>query len=153
MARVMQMKQNSSITTPAPGQSSDGTANVVVKTPDPGAGEQTGLVATSNGAQADTGVPLPPNLDGSSTPANHPPKHAWEHVDDVVAILKTAYPLLTLTLETMVDQINQRFRATSEEEIYRYTFMLLQDGVSVSMSDLTIEPRTEAITELWISFS
>lgn len=147
----MQMKQNSSTAT-APGQSSDGSANVVVKTPDPGTGEQNGQTTTSNGAQADTGA-LPPNLDGSSTPANHPAKHAWEHVDDVVAILKTAYPLLTLTLETMVDQINQRFRATSEEEIYRYTFMLLQDGVSVSMSDLTIEPRTEAITELWISFS
>ncbi|KAI6119305.1 FAT domain-containing protein, partial [Pisolithus croceorrhizus] len=56
-------------------------------------------------------------------------RHAWEHVDEVVQILKTAFPLLILTMETMVDQILQRFKATSEEEIYRLICMLLQDAI------------------------
>lgn len=56
-------------------------------------------------------------------------RHAWEYVDEVVQILKTAFPLLILTMETMVDQILQRFKATSEEEIYRLICMLLQDAI------------------------
>ncbi|KAI6047148.1 hypothetical protein EDC04DRAFT_2864285 [Pisolithus marmoratus] len=56
-------------------------------------------------------------------------RHAWEHVDEVVQILKTAFPLLILTMETMVDQILQRFKATPEEEIYRLICMLLQDAI------------------------
>ncbi|TDL29737.1 hypothetical protein BD410DRAFT_736870 [Rickenella mellea] len=59
----------------------------------------------------------------------HSAKVASDNVDEIVSILKTAYPLLTLTLETMVDQFTNRFRATAEEEIYRFTFMLLQDGI------------------------
>lgn len=58
-------------------------------------------------------------------------KHPWEYVDEIVSILKTAYPLLALNLETMVDQLSQRFRSSPEEEIYRFTYMLLQDGVQV----------------------
>lgn len=56
-------------------------------------------------------------------------KHDYEFVDEIVAILKTAFPLLVLTLETMVDQFNMKFKPTPEEEIYRFTFMLLQDGI------------------------
>jgi transformation/transcription domain-associated protein len=66
----------------------------------------------------------------STTP--HTVKQDWEYVDEIVAILKTASPLLALTLETMVDQCSTKFKATPEEEIYRFTFMLLQDGLSVS---------------------
>lgn len=56
-------------------------------------------------------------------------RQAWEHVDEVVQILKTAFPLLILSMETMVDQILQRFKATPEEEIYRFICMLLQDAI------------------------
>lgn len=58
-------------------------------------------------------------------------RQAWEHVDEVVQILKTAFPLLILSMETMVDQIFQRFKATTEEEIYRLICMLLQDAIQV----------------------
>lgn len=58
-------------------------------------------------------------------------KIAWEYIEEVVQILKTAFPLLILSLETMVDQISQRFKATPEEEIYRLVCMLLQDAVQV----------------------
>jgi transformation/transcription domain-associated protein len=61
-------------------------------------------------------------------------RQSWEHVDEVVQILKTAFPLLILSMETMVDQILQRFKATPEEEIYRLICMLLLDAVQVSNS-------------------
>ncbi|KAH7887705.1 hypothetical protein F5I97DRAFT_1804974 [Phlebopus sp. FC_14] len=75
----------------------------------------------STGSQATTSVPN----EGQSSYAV---RQAWEHVDEVVQILKTAFPLLILSMETMVDQIVQRFKATPEEEIYRLICMLLQDA-------------------------
>ncbi|KAI0832419.1 atypical/PIKK/TRRAP protein kinase [Trametes gibbosa] len=56
-------------------------------------------------------------------------RQSWELIDEIVQILKTAFPLLILTLETVVEQIAQRFKASSEEEIYRLTCMLLQDAM------------------------
>lgn len=75
----------------------------------------------------------------SSLPGQHPAteqptytvRQGWEHVDEVVQILKTAFPLLILSMETMVDQILQRFKAPPEEEIYRLISMLLQDAIQV----------------------
>lgn len=84
-----------------------------------------------------------PHADASSSnsaPGQHPttevqPIHTlrqgWEYVDEVVQILKTAFPLLILSMETMVDQILQRFKAPPEEEIYRLISMLLQDAIQV----------------------
>jgi hypothetical protein len=47
-------------------------------------------------------------------------------------MLKTAFPLLILSMETTVDQISHRFKATQEEEIYRLICMLLQDAMQVT---------------------
>lgn len=63
-------------------------------------------------------------------------RQSWDLVDEVTQILKTAFPLLILTLETVVEQILQRFKASPEEEIYRLTCMLLQDAMSVRSSTL-----------------
>ncbi|KAF9224621.1 FAT-domain-containing protein [Gyrodon lividus] len=52
-----------------------------------------------------------------------------EHVDEVVGILKTTFPLLILRVETMVDQILQRFNAPPQDEIYQLICMLLQDAI------------------------
>ncbi|CAG8473496.1 8844_t:CDS:10, partial [Racocetra fulgida] len=37
-------------------------------------------------------------------------KQPWEHTEDVMSILKTSFPLLALSIETMVDQIQQQSR-------------------------------------------
>jgi transformation/transcription domain-associated protein len=62
----------------------------------------------------------------------YPVRQASDHVEEVLQILKTAFPLLILSMETLVEHINQRFKATPEEEIYRLVCMLLQDAVQVS---------------------
>jgi transformation/transcription domain-associated protein len=75
------------------------------------------------------GQPPPVQPTNDTTPAQ--PKQPWEYVDEILNVMKTGHPLMILTIETMVDQILQRFKATSEEEIYRLICMLLGDAVQV----------------------
>lgn len=73
-----------------------------------------------------------------------------EHVEEIMAILKTAYPLLALSLESLVDQINQRFKCTADEDAYRLGVALLNDGVQYlnrlgnPKDDAKLPPITEA---------
>ncbi|RKP06117.1 phosphatidylinositol kinase, partial [Thamnocephalis sphaerospora] len=66
----------------------------------------------------------------AATPAVHR-EHPWEHIDDIMSILKSTNPLLALTIETMIDQILQRLKPTSEEDMYRLLVALLTDGIQV----------------------
>lgn len=77
-------------------------------------------------------------------------RKSWEHVDEIMGILKTAYPLLALSLESLVDQINQRFKCTADEDAYRLSVALLNDGVQYlnrlgnPRDDAKLPPVTEA---------
>jgi transformation/transcription domain-associated protein len=77
----------------------------------------------------------------ASVPNSHPtpdtataftPRLAGDHIEELFQILKTAFPLLVLSMETLVDQITTRFKATPDEEAYRILCILLQDFLSVS---------------------
>ncbi|EPQ59490.1 hypothetical protein GLOTRDRAFT_136350 [Gloeophyllum trabeum ATCC 11539] len=108
----------------------------------------------SDGTVPDVQRPAPPisgAQTGNDASAYHPMRQAWEYVEEVVNILKTAFPLLILSLETLIDQINQRFKATPEEDIYRFVCMLLLDGVNTYLSrvpmaedDGQLPPQTQA---------
>ncbi|TFY70158.1 hypothetical protein EVG20_g2846 [Dentipellis fragilis] len=89
--------------------------------PDNRQGTDSGHASASGGETS-----KPTSADGASS---YPVRQSWEYVDEVVQILKTAFPLLVLSMETMVDQLVQRFKATPEEEIYRLICMLLQDAL------------------------
>lgn len=67
--------------------------------------------------------------DSASHPVSAAVRRSWEYVEEIMGILKTAYPLLTLSLESLVDQINQRFKCTADEDAYRLGVALLNDGV------------------------
>jgi transformation/transcription domain-associated protein len=77
-------------------------------------------------------------------------KQSLEHVEAIMGILKTAYPLLALSLESLVDQINQRFKCTADEDAYRLGVALLNDGVQYlnrlgnPRDDAKLPPITEA---------
>lgn len=60
-----------------------------------------------------------------------PLRGAWDHIEEVNQILKTAFPLLILCMETLVDQINSHFKVSGEEDIYRLICMLMQDAIQV----------------------
>ncbi|BFZ59893.1 transcription-associated protein 1 [Saitoella coloradoensis] len=109
-----------------------------------------GEVKTENG----TGTPRQSAAVKPASPAVASPqvhnRQPWEHVDDIMSILKTAYPLLALSMETMVDQIQQRFKCPPDEDAYRLIVALLNDGVqyigrlSSPSEDTKLPPATEA---------
>lgn len=72
----------------------------------------------------------------SATPLGH--RHPWEHIDEIHAILKTAFPLLALSMEMIVDQVSTRFKPLPDEDIYRLISALLADGIQVSVHFLSI---------------
>ncbi|EMR10214.1 hypothetical protein PNEG_01486 [Pneumocystis murina B123] len=73
----------------------------------------------------------------------------WEHVDEIMSILKTAYPLLALSMETMVDQIQQRFKCTPDEDAYRLIVALLNDGIQYigRLTTVTSETKLPPVTQ------
>jgi len=87
-------------------------------------------------SQASTGAENPsqalaaPSVAVSESMASHP-RQAWEHVDEILQTLKTTFPLLILSLETMVDQIQHKFKPSPEEDVYRHVSLLLSDAVQV----------------------
>lgn len=60
-------------------------------------------------------------------------KQPWEHTEEIMSVLKTAFPLLALSMETVVDQIQKYFKCPSDEDAYRLIVALLNDGLSVRL--------------------
>lgn len=78
-------------------------------------------------------TPGPPQLPiGAHPGAAQGHRHPWEHVDEIMSILKTAFPLLALSMEMIVDQIASRFKPGPDEDIYRLVSALLSDSLQVS---------------------
>lgn len=59
-----------------------------------------------------------------------PPRQPWELCEEIVNLLKTSFPLLSLTMEKMVDQITIRAKPSSDEDIYRFFAALLTDSIT-----------------------
>ncbi|KAG9590565.1 hypothetical protein KCV04_g21350, partial [Aureobasidium melanogenum] len=58
------------------------------------------------------------------------PKKPWDHTEELTQTLKTAFPLLALSMETMVDQVQKYFKCTLDEDAYRLIVALLNDGLA-----------------------
>lgn len=67
--------------------------------------------------------------DGTTTAAGQK-KPPWELTDEIMSVLKTAFPLLALSMETMVDQIQKYFKCPPDEDAYRLIVALLNDGLA-----------------------
>jgi transformation/transcription domain-associated protein len=94
------------------------------------------IAATPQAPNANVGTPttqasqsVPPPTPGvpNGTPSKKPP---WEHTEEILLVLKTAFPLLALSMETMVDQIQKHFKCPPDEDAYRLIVALLNDGLS-----------------------
>ncbi|KAI9760646.1 MAG: anaphase promoting complex subunit cdc16 [Chaenotheca gracillima] len=77
----------------------------------------------------------PPNGFGQTASQTQPQapsskKYPWEFTEDIMSTLKTAFPLLALSMETMVDQIQKHFKCPPDEDAYRLIVALLNDGLS-----------------------
>ena len=58
-----------------------------------------------------------------------PSRYPADYVEEILNILKTAFPLLALTMENMAEQLQQRFKPSNDEDIYRLTNALLNDAL------------------------
>lgn len=68
------------------------------------------------------------------TPSTSEPRRSpVDYTDDLLAILKTGYPLLSLSMENMVEHIVQRLRSTADEDLYRVIVTLLSEAFQVSL--------------------
>ncbi|KAK9459333.1 uncharacterized protein V1516DRAFT_508906 [Lipomyces oligophaga] len=85
----------------------------------------------NRGNPSQPGTGQVPGMNPGSPQVAHPPvqMQPWEYVEEILGILKTAFPLLTLSMETFVDQIYQRFKCSEDEDAYRLVAALLSDGV------------------------
>ncbi|KAL4938978.1 hypothetical protein BDV06DRAFT_44315 [Aspergillus oleicola] len=63
-------------------------------------------------------------------PEKETQKKPWEYSDEIMSGLKTAFPLLALSMETMVDQIHKNFKCPPDEDAYRLIVALLNDGLA-----------------------
>jgi phosphatidylinositol kinase/protein kinase (PI-3 family) len=66
-----------------------------------------------------------------STSQPQQPRKPWEYVEEILRTLRTAYPLLVVSMEGIVDSINTRFKCPWDEDSYRLIVALLNDGISV----------------------
>lgn len=108
---------------------------------------------TANGDHGTSGNPnaadatpkAEPNGDSQSAPdqeAEQPvPKKPWEYSEEIMSVLKTTFPLLALSIESMVDQIQKHFKCPPDEDAYRLIVALLNDGLSVCLNLLASKLR------------
>ena len=92
---------------------------------------------TANGEQAPNGAEPPKSeQDGeghtaADIPADNTPKKPWEYAEEINAKLKTLFPLLAYSMESMVDQISKHFKCPPDEDAYRLIVALLNDALNV----------------------
>ncbi|KAI8370186.1 hypothetical protein EDC96DRAFT_563874 [Choanephora cucurbitarum] len=85
--------------------------------------------ANSNEIKPSPSSATTPTASNSSTTPTHP-------LDEIMAMLKTGYPLLALSMETMVDQIQLKFKPQADEDMYRLVVALYNEGAQQLLSRL-----------------
>jgi transformation/transcription domain-associated protein len=104
-----------------------------------GESKREGTAAAPSNSDVPQTPAVPPNSQpGGSESGPSFPRQPWEHIEELFQILKTSFPLLILGMETIVDQLTARFKASPEEEIYRLVCMLMQDCLMVSQTSLQL---------------
>ena len=58
-------------------------------------------------------------------------KKPWEYVDEIMSALKTTFPLLALSMETIGDQVQKHFKCPPDEDAYRPIVARLNAALSV----------------------
>ena len=92
--------------------------------------ETTQPTQESQGPKADDQEQPAIKADQSSTKVEEEkPLKPWEYMESIVTQLKTSFPLLALSLESMVDQISRNFKCPPDEDAYRLIVALLNDAL------------------------
>ncbi|CAK7272887.1 transcription-associated protein 1 [Sporothrix epigloea] len=54
----------------------------------------------------------------------------WDHMEQILVVLKSSFPLLALSMETVIDQISKHLKCPPDEDAYRLIVALLNDAMS-----------------------
>ncbi|CEP07551.1 hypothetical protein [Parasitella parasitica] len=87
--------------------------------------------------------PLPAQINTSATAASP--------LDEIMSMLKTGYPLLALSMETMVDQIQLKFKPQADEDMYRLVVALYNEGAQQLLTRLTNPNDTFQLTHATVA--
>ncbi|KAI8605964.1 hypothetical protein EDD21DRAFT_315697 [Dissophora ornata] len=148
--------QPASVADAADGKRTASTTSATATTTAAAGSAATTAAAASSAAAATTASPSTASATaGASTGTGYgaTPGHGSDpasHVDDIMNILKTAFPLLALSMESMVDQIQQRLKPSPEEDMYRLIVALLTDSFQQLFQRLILNNDSEqlsAVTE------
>ncbi|KAI7899883.1 uncharacterized protein BX663DRAFT_576399 [Cokeromyces recurvatus] len=71
--------------------------------------------------------------------------------DEIMSMLKTGYPLLALTMETMVDQIQLKFKPQPDEDMYRLVVALYNEAIQQLLSRLINPNDTLQLTHTTVA--
>ncbi|KAL2136937.1 hypothetical protein VTI74DRAFT_98 [Chaetomium olivicolor] len=106
--------------------------------------------AKTEGGDSNAPAAQPPAANAGEQTSAGQKKPPWELTEEIMSVLKTAFPLLALSMETMVDQIQKHFKCPPDEDAYRLIVALLNDGLAyVSRmpasyaKDVKLPPATE----------
>ena len=133
LKRQKQQSPNAKQTSPDNRQATPNSTNISSR---PGtASGDTSQTSKANGQPNGTEAPKAEvNGDSQTTSAQDgesaTPKKPWEYSEEIMSVLKTTFPLLALSMETMVDQIQKHFKCPPDEDAYRLIVALLNDGLS-----------------------
>ncbi|KAG1145231.1 hypothetical protein G6F37_006937 [Rhizopus arrhizus] len=72
-------------------------------------------------------------------------------LDEIMATLKTGYPLLALSMETMVDQIQLKFKPQADEDMYRLVVALYNEGAQQLLTRLSNPNDTFQLTQATVT--
>jgi transformation/transcription domain-associated protein len=134
--RKQQAQQNGDAGTQASPSSRPGTATGDGPSrPGTANGDNTQTANAQNGANGNADAT--PKVEGADEAAQarqqmiqaEKKKKPFDHTDEVMTVLKTAYPLLSLSMEQLVDGIQAKFKCPPDEDAYRLIVALLNDGL------------------------
>ena len=114
---------------PGQGQQSPGQGQLPGQ-PQPVPGQQPPVQQQNQPQAPEQNGVQPQNQPATAEPEKEPLKKPWEYSDEIMSGLKTAFPLLALSMETMVDQIHKNFKCPPDEDAYRLIVALLNDGLA-----------------------
>ncbi|CAO3644378.1 unnamed protein product [Mucor hiemalis] len=106
---------------------------------------------TSNAEEAPSADDSKPSPSASGSTPNVEnkgslPSTVAHPLDEIMAMLKTGYPLLALSMETMVDQIQLKFKPQADEDMYRLVVALYNEGAQQLLSRLMNPADTLQLT-------
>ena len=64
------------------------------------------------------------------TPQKEEPKKPQDYANEIMDGLKTGFPLLALSMETMTDQLSKHFKCSPDEDAHRLIVALLNDALN-----------------------